>query len=260
MKKFLVLAAAVALTAAASLSARASSVYDAAADFSTTNNPGVVWSYGEYNNGSIGVLNPADFRLFTQYRNLGSAYPTLQEWYNGSPTTDPNVIYNNGVYDVTSLSHVDFQSGKLSLGPWLGPTVVRFTTPIGGDGYYDISATFMTVQTVNTAPTAYVYVNGILSPGASSLLIDPSNQLLGTPWTYSATNVLLTAGQHVDFVVWGSNSANKTTQLDATITGPELAGNSTPLPAAAGIGFSMLGGFGALFAVRKRMSRKARIA
>jgi hypothetical protein len=33
-----------------------------------------------------------------------------------------------------------------------------------------------------------------------------------------------------------------------------------PLPAAAGVGFSMLGGFGGLFAFRKRLKRQARIA
>jgi hypothetical protein len=33
-----------------------------------------------------------------------------------------------------------------------------------------------------------------------------------------------------------------------------------PLPAAAGVGFSMLGGFGGLFAFRKRLNRRARIA
>ncbi len=41
--------------------------------------------------------------------------------------------------------------------------------------------------------------------------------------------------------------------------GPDLA-SPVPLPASAGVGFAMLAGFGAMFAARKRLVRKAQTA
>jgi hypothetical protein len=74
---------------------------------------------------------------------------------------------------------------------------------------------------------------------------------------------------YIDFIMGANdNSQEGASQLDAItftrtngdIVNLNLGASPVPLPASAGVGFSMLAGFGVIFAFRKKLSRKARIA
>ena len=101
---------------------------------------------------------------------------------------------------------------------WARPSRAR-TAP--STATYNLSATFTTIQTGNTPPTAYVYLGN--TQVYSQQLQDPSNNQFGTPATFTDNNVLISQGTTVDFVVWGANGNNKTTEVQATIATPEPA-------------------------------------
>jgi hypothetical protein len=217
------------------------------------------FTYGEYAAGT-----PSSFQAFTI---TSSPLPGLEEWSGGSNQspgkTDPNVIYNstaNDIYTDPQYGNIDFAANSLDLGPWYGPTVVRYTAPVTGS--YGIDAQFQTAQLDNTSPTAYVYVDGI-QDWSSGQLAAPTGVEGGTVGRLGAVSdfssgLTLTQGETVDFVVWGSNSDNKTTQLSVAISAPSVV--MAPLPASAGVGFSLLGGVGLLAVLRRKAICRPNIA
>ena len=106
-----------------------------------------------------GVGSPATFNDFDF--NVGvtvdpASGQLLMGWRNGSPSLiDPNIIKNEGATVTTSaFGTITFNAGAVTFGPFLGPTVARFTAPAAG--LYDVSASFKTVQVGNAAPHAYI--------------------------------------------------------------------------------------------------------
>jgi hypothetical protein len=154
-------------------------------------------------------------------------------------TSDANVVLN----PTTSSSYTGFASvwnpGAVLFGPFGGPTVAQFTAPAAG--LYDISASFTTDQTSNASPIAYVYVGA--ANELTYQLIDPSNAQFGTPKNFTDNSVALIAGETIDFVVYGGDTNNKNTQVDATVT--ELPEPSTYAMMLAGL--ALLG-----FCVRRK--------
>lgn len=169
------------------------------------------FSYGRLGGGSLSGA----FSQFTESGNIGtytgnSAYDPLL-YLKDSGSIDPNVIYNSSASTISTGSEygdITFNSHELTFGPFLGPTVARFTAATAGT--YDISALFTPVQVANSTPNYYVFINGVVSSALAS------SSYIGS--TY------LNAGGTIDFVVFGGNSNNKTTQVDATVTAvPEPA-------------------------------------
>ena len=194
-------------------------VYDLSADWTAGNNPSGAWTYGAYGSGgSGGTLDPSTFTRFTAEST--TLVPGLDIWWFGG---DPNIEKNLTGADILAYD-IDWVSGQVAFGPQFGPTVARWTAP--ASGLYDIAVTYMTIQKVNSPPSAYVYVG--LTEVFDQALTAVSGAQFGTPASYAASNVLLAAGQTVDFVVFGDNRLlNKTTEVDATITlvpEPALAG------------------------------------
>jgi hypothetical protein len=105
----------------------------------------------------------------------------------------------------------------VAFGPYLGPAVARWTAPAGG--LYDISAAFKTIQTENSSPNAYLF-------SGTTQLFNQTATAAGISYTGT---VSLLAGQTIDFVVWGNNASNKTTQVNATIT-PQDPANAAVVP------------------------------
>jgi len=177
--------------------------WNLASDFSNTNGGTSPWSYGFYTAG----LSPSSFTAFSTYELRDGN--RLATWYRGSNNVDPNIQKN-----VTTSAYlqpgtgITFNPGEVTFGPFLGPTVARWTAIQGG--VFNISAMFQTVQTQNLAPNAYVY-------GNTQQWFSQTVTSTGVSWS-SAGPVTLAANEWIDFVVWGNNHENKTTQVQATIT------------------------------------------
>lgn len=198
--------------AAISYSASAAESYNLANDFSVENgNPNGQWTYGKYTSGldtnyfqvfatpggpNIGVLN-------------GNDLTGLTVWSDGG---DPNIIKNTLSTDIitdSAFGVISFHAGKLTFGPYLGPTVARFTAP--GSGKWLVDATFATVQVVNGSPGAWVCYESACDLVAATLPAFPD--------TAGYSDLLdLEQGDTIDFVVWGNNSQNKTTEVSAMVT------------------------------------------
>ncbi len=198
--------------------------YNALADFSATNNPNGVWSYGSY---ATGGVNPATLAIFATESNTFA--PPLEVWYN-SPNGSPDGIDPNVIYNPSASSYDGFIPGNsLTLGPYGGPVVVSFTVPT--TGLYTTDATFTQTQSGNTTAGAYVFVynpatlmatGGYIGLAGSPTITGPGQA--GVAATYSSS-LSLVAGERIDFVLAGSENGygNATTQLSANIT-------STPEP------------------------------
>lgn len=183
--------------------------WNLANDFSSTNGGSSRWSYGYYTSG----LKPSSFTAFSTYELRDG--DTLATWYRGSNNVDPNIQKN-----VTTSAYlhpgsgITFNPGEVTFGPFLGPTVARWTAIQGG--VFNISAMFQWVQTQNLAPNAYVYVGTQQFSNAQQLFFERVTET-GVSWS-SARPVTLAANEWIDFVVWGAEHENKTTQVQATIT------------------------------------------
>ncbi|MGA2031142.1 MAG: hypothetical protein ABSG68_02695 [Thermoguttaceae bacterium] len=174
-------------------------IYNAANDFSTASNPNGAWSYGEYSGG----LSPGTFTLFNK---AGSVGPIDAWWYASTNPTDPAISHNSGALPYNEISSgTTWLPNQLLLHPYLGPTVVRFTASAAGE--YDVNALFSPAQTQNTFPNAYVYLDGV----------QEYDQVTASGGVTYAGLLSLHTGDTIDFVVWGNNSNNKTTALDATV-------------------------------------------
>jgi len=194
--------------------ASADPVYDLADDWSNTSNPSGTWTYGYFTSG----LDPSSFSSFANSGANGT-YPTLQVWDTGGGA-DPNIIKNTGAdVDTTpNFGNILFTAGNVTFGPYLGPTVARWTAPVGGT--FSVEAAFATVQEGNGTPNAYISIDGAavsdLGAVANGLIGNSiPNGLSGLTTDYASTLTL--AGQTGDFIVWGGNSANKTTEVSATV-------------------------------------------
>jgi len=215
-----------------SLSAQA---YSLSADWDFNNNPNGTWTVGTYNGldtGSFTAFAVADKQtIFINDAVDGSLTAELQV-YRGAAAIDPNIIKNVGDTVTTACcSEITFNADAVTFGPFHGAAVARWTAPTTGT--YLVDASFATVQVGNAAGNAYVF-NG-------TSLIDLGS--LAAAQGYN-NQISLTAGTIFDFIVWGGDTNNKTTEVSATIT-------ALPEPGTLGMG---LLGFGLLAWIRRSIS------
>jgi hypothetical protein len=207
MKRVLAVLASTLLLAVTTAPTAGAQSWNLANDFSLTTNGGTnPWTYGRY---TAGITTPNAFSAFTTYGLRDDS--RLATWWNNPtpPTVDPNIQKNiTGTPYNQSGSGIAFAPGEVTFGPFLGPTVARWTAPFAG--VFSVSAGFKTVQSVNTNPNAYVFLGTNTSP--------LFNQTVNATGVSYASTLTFSAGQTMDFVVWGNNQNNKTTQVQATIT------------------------------------------
>jgi PEP-CTERM motif len=196
--------------------ARAGTIYDAAADFSPTNNPNGVWSYGWSQ--TLG----STFNLDT----TSATTDGLNFWegpvYTGAPPGSFPVVGYNGTTSPITWGTVQVQPGQLWMHP--GPqdqySVIRFTAPTAGT--FVLATSFNGIDFVGPSTTdVHVIIDW------SSIFngnVDGYGPGSGPSFT---TTLTLHAGDTVDFAIgYGAdgNYFNDSTGITATLSSvPEPA-------------------------------------
>jgi ELWxxDGT repeat protein len=204
--------------------------YDAALDFSATDNPNGVWSYG---------WSPTLTSPFQRYAQAGPNNENpppaniLDTWNagTGGQHSYPSVLHNGTSNPITSNAFT-YLPGQLGLHP--GPngeySVVRWTAPRAGS--VSLGAVFSGLDFGGpTSTDVHVRHNG-------AALFDGAVNAFGAGPSFDTT-VVVAAGDTIDFAVgYGSNQNyhSDTTGLDAFISygGSPMITNYTFTPADAG--------------------------
>ncbi len=206
--------------------ARAAVIFNAAADFSATNNPNGVWSYGQ--SATLG----APVQLYTQNGpdNVDPPPADLLDTWNagaGGMFAVP-AVYHNGTNGVVAFSNITYLPGELGFHP--GPmgefSVVRFTAPTSGS--YSLVSSYRPIDLATTTDV-HVLLNGV------SLFSGNVNPNAPT----SFNDVLsLTAGDTLDFAVGNGNGSyfNDSTGISVVLTSSAVPEPSTLTLALLGLG------------------------
>ena len=194
-------------------STASATTFDVAADFSATNNPNGVWSYG------WSSTLTSDFNL---YPNNGKIYDNIDFWLDFGHISDytPNVAHN-GTGITVDHPTITWQPGQFSLHPGENGEYshARWTAPDAG--IIDINAMFTGIDRQGT--TTDVHILHIHNDNGISLFDGDVNGFNDT-LPFSKT-VSVGMGDIIDFTVgYGSNQSKTcdTTALSVTIV-PEPA-------------------------------------
>lgn len=161
--------------------------FDPATDFSLTNNPNGVWSYGYQT--ALG----SGFTAYTVTNVSGG----MENWKGAAP--DPNVGHNRTASPITAAT-ATWPAGQFSLHP--GPSgeycVLRFMAPETGS--YSLNAQFVGLDSNPTTTDVHVLTNGFS-------LFDSFINLnaVGNSTSYSNLSLALDAGEFLDFAVGRGN-------------------------------------------------------
>lgn len=239
--------AALALLFAITITANAGPIYNLAADFSKSNNPNGVWSYGSKTTlgGSLTVYTQT-----LSVKDGGGGGGVVDVWYGpgldsmGGPF--PNVFHNGSALQFDSTDPgPGLAPGQLALHAGIDRvSVARFTTPAAGE--YAVDVTFYGV----TSDTTDVFV---LVNGASVYSSPHAGFGAGNQDTYSAS-LALSAGDTVEFVLGngGNNYFVDWVGVDATLTFLPAA-----VPEPASVGLLAAGAAGLLGYARRRRAGRA---
>jgi hypothetical protein len=192
--------AALALSGAAN-----ATTYDAVADFSTTANPGTVWSY-----------------LYTDtLQTTPALLPTLQafapgvnQWWTGGNVPDSVIVGLNSSGTPYTFSTRVYPTNELAMDPESGSAIAQFTAPAAGT--YAISGEFTGIDTTGNAHPVEILDNG-------TQIFKGMISTYGVSDAFSLTETLK-AGGTIDFeVLTGSTSSTcyycfLSTGLAATLT------------------------------------------
>jgi hypothetical protein len=185
-------------------------IYDAAADFSTAQNPNGVWSYGY----SSSLTPGGGLTLYTMSNPI-FGNPNFIDWTANIALGDP-AVFKNVARTTQTSGTVSLLPGELAFHP--GPSdqfsFVRFTAP--QTGLYSIATTFTGRDIFGTTSDVHILDNGtslftgeVNGFGPSSDVVVPS------------ILVSLAAGDNIDFAVGFGTDRNfffDSTGLSASVT------------------------------------------
>ena len=200
-------------------------IYNLAADFSATNNPNGVWSYG-YKTSSGAAFTPFVNRVNSSgvdFWYLPSAPPFGSLPQIARNPTATTVIFGTGIVPAGGVSFHPGQAGELA--------VVRFTAPVSGT--YAIEALFGNSDTHPNNAAISIF-RGTTSLFAQSLAA-------GSPPANYTQAFVPAAGETLDFQIdAGLNSYfNDNKSITMTIT-TDSAASGVPEPSALALGATAL--------------------
>ncbi|MEA5533810.1 PEP-CTERM sorting domain-containing protein [Crocosphaera sp. XPORK-15E] len=216
--------------------------FDAATDFSATNNPNGVWSYGDSN--TLGSV-------FNLYTNKYTDVTGLDVWFgsDAATPTNPAIVQNPTASTVTNIC-CQLLPGQLSLHP--GPqgqySIVRWTAP--HSGLFSLATTFSGTDFVGpTSTDVHVLSNG------TSLFNDFVNGF-GSPSAKNfSTTLSIAVGDTIDFAVGFGNNGNffsDNTGLSAILTTISASEPSTIPEPSSILGILSLGVLGIGAALKRK--------
>jgi len=211
------------VTAAAITAPAAPLVYDAANDYSTTNNPNGVWSYG---------YAPSLGGTFTLFPYNGDwTVPPLNLWYVIAPGIGPCAGKNMGSEPWVYPSAV-FDAGQFNLAPGTPDLVVlRWTAPISGS--FQIEALFEGMQRPDgTTTDVHVLLSGVsiydaIVDGWVGRPYDPNPRSGPSPEQSFSGVVSLLAGETIDFAVGNMGNGQN---CDGTGLSARITEMTSPIP------------------------------
>ena len=227
MKRFILAVAAVPLACVRPGQVLADEIWDVTNDFSVSNgNPNGSWSYGWANGSGQFLLD-----------GTGDVYNGSRSWW-GIYDTGPVVWVNN-----LSYTQYEVQPGQVSLQPGENgeACVVRWTAPAAFTSPTQVQITGQFLAGDSGAPYVGIVIDGI------PLRTTPYWQ--ATDFGSFSFPYAVSAGDTIDFAVWGADyGAN--TPLEATIT-------AVPEPAALMLLAAAVLGLGGVAYVRRRRAANA---
>ena len=195
------------------------STFDPALDFSATDNPNGVWSYG------WSIALGTEFNRDTEFGAFALQsidYPGLDYWARSNVTLP--IVMHNGTPESISVTRggpsLVFTPGELSLHPGLDNSysVLRWTAPNSGD--FEVKSVFEGLEPLGATTDVHVLINGIsIYDGFVNGYGDNTQQ----PFLGAFT---LAAGATVDFAVGagGNGYIADSTALIATIAAIPIPG------------------------------------
>jgi len=187
--------------------------FDVAADFSATNNPNGVWSYG-WSSTLTSTLN-----LYPNHGKFDDPIIPIDVWAGSNFPYPPNVSHNGTGITIDTHNTITWEPGQFALHPGESGEYSHacWTAPYAGT--FDIASTFTGIDRWGTTTDVHVLHNGI------SLFDGSVNGFGDTSSSSFSTTVSVGMGDIIDFAVgYGSNQNETcdTTALFATIV-PEPA-------------------------------------
>jgi len=195
--------------------------FDVAADFSTTNNPNGVWSYGW----SSTLIS--EFNMYLNHDKFSDTVP-IDVWAGSNLLySTPNVAHNGTGNPVTTHPTITWETGQFSLHPgeYGEYSHARWTALEAGT--FNITGEFMGIDILGTTTDVHVILHNVhVIPTNNFVLFEGSVNGYGTTLLFSNT-VSVGIGDIIDFAVgygYGDNPSHTcdTTALSVTII-PEPA-------------------------------------
>jgi uncharacterized repeat protein (TIGR02543 family) len=178
--------------------------YNAASEFSATNNPNGAWSYG-YSYGRGGF----DFDMYSSKLPTNSS---IDRWMPYSWYSYPAIMHNAASTDVTLFSSALLKAGKILLHPGDGKnSVLRWTAPVAGEIKID---------------AIFVGLDSRCPPSSDAAILHKSTELWSASInTYNvplsvSKSLTVQEGDFIDFTVGdgGNGYYNDWTGLDVSIS------------------------------------------